>query len=103
MSRLENASGSASVTELRGDERGVWRVTTAKSHYIFDLDEMTVTRHPGKEASTGINDVTRPIDVLVVCQVGRNGFWTMKPEDDMAALLEDYWQSSTEIKSIERM
>ena len=96
-------SHPVSVTELTGEESGVWNVTTAKSHYTFDLDQRTVTRHPGAIASSGINDVTRPIDHLVSCVVGRNGYWTMKPEGELAALLEDYWQQSTVIQTIERV
>ena len=91
------------VSRLRGDERGVRRVSTASSYYIFDLDQMTVTRHRGVNARASINDQTRPIDVVVACEVGRGGFWTMKPEDDMAAILEDCWQASTEITMIEQV
>ena len=78
-------------------------MSTVSSHYIFDLDQMTVTRHRGVNARASINDQTRPIDVVVACEVGRGAFWTMKPEGDMAAILEDYWQASTEIKMIEQV
>lgn len=91
------------VGQIRGDEGGVWKVSTTKSHYIFDLDGMTVTRYRGTNASASINDQTRPIDRVVACAVGRPGFWTMKPEGDLVTFLEDYWQSSTEIRSIERV
>lgn len=61
-----------------------------KSHYIFDLDQMTVTRHRGANASATINDQTRPIDTIVACEVGRGGLWTMKPEGNMAVIVEDF-------------
>ena len=64
---------------------------------------MTVTRHRGVNARASINDQTRPIDVIIACEVRRGAFWTMKPEGDMAAILEDYWQASTDIKMIEQV
>ena len=91
------------VSQLRGGEGGGWKVSTVRSHYIFDLDQMTVTRHRGANASATINDQTRRIDTIVACEVGRGGFWTMKPEGDMAIILEDYWQASTGIRTIERI
>lgn len=99
----DEENDAIAVSQLRGDEGGVWKVSTAKSHYIFDLDQGTVTRHRGANAGTTINDQTRPIDTIVECEVGRGGFWTMKPEGDMAVILEDYWQASTEIQTIERI
>lgn len=89
------------LNRLTGDEGGNWRVVTATSEYFFDLDAMTVTRHPGVSAAETINDVARPIHTIGRCEVGHPGFWTMKPEGSALAFLEGFWQQSTQIQIIE--
>jgi len=93
----------STVTELTGMELGHWRVETQRSHYAFDLDAQTVTRHPGGTASATINDTTRPLRLIERCRVGELGAWTMHPAGGHADPIDFYWQVSTEIRSIERI
>ena len=87
------------VSELVGSEGGTWTVTTAHSVYVFDLDAMIVTRHPGATASSTVNDVPRPIRTIDVCRVGACGRWTMHAEA-FAPMLDYYWQISTPVRTI---
>jgi hypothetical protein len=87
--------------ELTGAEGGCWIVTTLSSTYQFDLDAMTVTRIPGEDAGRTVNDRTRPLLEIVRCAVGARGYWLMSPEDDESAFVENYWQLSTTIRSID--
>ena len=87
--------------ELTGAEGGCWIVTTLSSTYRFDLDAMTVTRIPGKGAGRTVNDRTRPLLEIVRCTVGAPGYWLMSPEPDESAFVENYWQLSTTIQSID--
>lgn len=88
---------------LTGTEGGIWKVSTQTSHYIFDLDLMTVTRHAGPGAGTTINDRTRPIKVIWVCEVGKIGFWTMVAEPHRMEFIEHYRQITTVVTSIEQV
>ncbi|WP_104169317.1 hypothetical protein [Cryobacterium sp. M23] len=87
--------------ELTGAEGGCWIVTTLGSTYEFDLDAMTVTRIPGEGAGRTVNDRTRPLLEIVRCAIGARGYWLMNPEDDESAFVENYWQLSTTIRSID--
>jgi hypothetical protein len=92
------------TTQLTGAEGGVWRVTTASTtHYIFDLNEMNITRVPGLGAAVTINDTTRRIDSIERCRTGDTGYWTMRPGAEDSVMLQDYWQLCTRIESIERI
>ncbi|TFC16540.1 hypothetical protein [Cryobacterium glucosi] len=86
---------------LTGDEGGCWTVTTVGSKYQFDLDAMTVTRIPGRDASPTVNDCTRPILEIIHCTVGARGYWLMEPDADEMKFLEHYWQMSSTIRSID--
>jgi hypothetical protein len=92
---------SERTEELTGAEDGCWIVTTLASTYQFDLDAMTVTRIPGERASRTVHDRTRPLLEIVRCAVGERGYWLMSPEDDVSAFVENYWQLSTTIQSID--
>jgi hypothetical protein len=48
-----------------------------------------------------VNDRTRPLLEIVRCAVGARGYWLMSPEDDVSAFVENYWQLSTTIQSID--
>ena len=91
------------IEDLTGHEGGVWRVRTQASSYIFDLDQMTVTRHPGPNSQPGINDVTRPIRTIDACRVREEGRWTMRSEGGLLDPIDWYWQISTVIRQIEQI
>lgn len=91
------------VDELTGTEGGIWRVWTQGSSYVMDLDQMTVTRHPGPNSGRSINDTTRPIRNLATCRVGRSGYWTMHAGGGVLDEIDLYWQVTTEIRKIERI
>ena len=91
------------IPELIGHEGGIWRVWTQRSCYVFDLDNQTITRHPGPHSQPGINDTTRPIRAIGVCRVGEEGFWTLKAEGGLLDPIDWYWQISTVIRKIERI
>lgn len=95
--------GSATVTELTGQESGRWKVQTQSSSYVFDFDAGTVTRHPGRGAAPTINDLTRPLRAIEQCRVGAGGAWTMRPDGGYSDPVDFYWAVSTEIRSIERI
>lgn len=88
------------VSELTGDEGGVWRVTTVGSSHILNLDRGTVTRIPGRGLAASINDVERPIRSIEVCRVGALGHWTMTAD---RFLTDFYWQRTSSIQRIERL
>lgn len=90
------------VNELDGTEGGIWRVWTQGSSYVFDLNAMTVTRHPGPSSGRTVNDTTRQIRTIDHCKVGEGGYWTMSA-GGLLDQIEAYWQASTVIRSIERM
>lgn len=91
------------VDELTGTEGGIWRVWTQGSSYVMDLEQMTVTRHPGPNSGRSINDTTRPIRNLTTCRVGSSGYWTMHAGGDVLDEIDLYWQVTTEIRKIERI
>jgi len=93
-------NGASETDELRGVEGGQWRVETQSSHYIFDLDAGTVTRHPGLGAPSTINDTARPLRAIERCRVGETGAWTMRSDGGYTDPVDFYWQVSTEIRSI---
>ena len=97
----ERGSESAIVEELTGSERGVWRVRTLKSSYVFDFENGRVIRIPGPKAHETINDRWRPLRSIVRCRVGHGGHWTMET-DDFSFETDYYWSISTEIMRIER-
>jgi len=96
-------SGSRETDELLGGEGGQWRVETQSSHYIFDLDAGTVTRHPGLTAPTTINDTARPLRAIELCRVGEPGAWTMRSDGGYTDPVDFYWQVSTAIRSIQHL
>jgi hypothetical protein len=67
-----------------------------------DLDAMTITRIPGPNSSSSINDCERPLGSLEKYRVGATGYWTMRAGAD-SDMVEYFWQFSTEIRSIERL
>jgi hypothetical protein len=96
-------SPEAAVIELTGRESGRWEVQTQSSHYVFDFDAGTVTRHPGRGASPTINDRTRPLRTIERCRVGKRGAWYMEPNGGYTDPTDYYWAVCTEIRSIERL
>ncbi|QHO70342.1 hypothetical protein BHD05_12485 [Marisediminicola antarctica] len=91
------------VDELTVAHGGVWRVTTFSSHYIFDLDDMTVTRQPGPTAARTMHDAPRHLVTIVACAVGSGGYWTMAPTTGGVLSLQELWSVSTAIVRIERV
>lgn len=87
------------VLELTIEDTGVWIVHTQGSIHIFDLDNKTVTRVPGEERTSSINDCTRPLRTLDVCRVGERGRWTMISDDPMT---DHYWHVTSTIRAIQR-
>lgn len=77
------------VHELTGRESGLWKVRTHRSEYLFDFDKGTVTRIPGVDAGSTINDGTRPFRRIETCIVGERGRWTMVSDD---SYVDYYWQ-----------
>ena len=61
------------VEEFTVEHGGVWRVSTLSSHCVFDLDEMTVTQHPGPTAGSTVHDTARRLATIVRCAVGSGG------------------------------
>lgn len=88
------------VSELTGDEGGVWRVTTVGSSHVFDLNRGTVSRVPGPGRKASINDVERPIRSIEACRVGEVGRWTMLSDN---YLTDYFWHRSSTVQSIERL
>lgn len=87
------------VQAIKVGDAGRWRVVTHGSAYIFDLDEGTVERLPGPNATPSINDRPRPIRSILECRVGTGGWWTMG-NDGYTERNEYYWQMTTSIRSI---
>ena len=76
--RTDPGGGPAdTVQELTGREDGVWNVVTRDSVHRFDFTAGTVTRIPGPNARTGVNDVPRPLKRIHECRVSERGYWTM--------------------------
>lgn len=98
----DSAEQNQTVGDLVGDEGGMWQVTTRTSHYILDLDEMTIERIPGPDARPSVNDFRRRLREIRACAVGQSGHWTMQPEGGTLDPVEFYWQVSSPIRSIER-
>lgn len=92
-----------SVLELTGDEGGTWLVTTARTHYVLDLDAMRIERIPGPMSSPSVNDRPRRLREIRACSVGDSGCWTMLPDGGTLDPVEYYWQVSTHIQSIQRI
>lgn len=88
------------VNELTGRESGVWKVQTHRSEYLFDLDERTVTRIPGVDAGSTINDGTRPLRRIEICLVGESGRWTMLSDEFD---VDYFWQVSSAVTRIEKI
>ena len=86
---------------LTGTEGGRWIVTTLGSTHRFDLDAMTVTRIPGKDAARSLNDQPRPLREIKHCTVGARGYWLMNPEPAESDYVEHFWHLSSTIQSIE--
>ncbi|MBC7596361.1 MAG: hypothetical protein H7288_20940 [Kineosporiaceae bacterium] len=86
--------------ELTGRESGVWKVQTHRSEYVFDFDEHTVTRIPGVDAGSTINDGTRPLRRIEICLVGERGRWTMLSDEFET---DYYWQVSSAVTRIEKL
>lgn len=87
---------------LVGSEGGCWIVTTmhGTTHW-FNLDAMTVARHPGPGSAPTVNDQARPLIEIVHCTVGERGYWTMRPEGPEADFLEYRWHLSSQIVGID--
>jgi hypothetical protein len=96
-----DGNGDDSVTELTGNEGGVWQDFTVSSVHVFDLDAMTVTRIPGSSSVPTVNDRTRPIRSIDWCRVGERGEWTMH-EDGRSRDVDYYWHVSSTISRISR-
>lgn len=99
----DSAEQNQAVGELVGDEGGVWQVTTRSSHYILDLEEMTIERFPGPDARASVNDCRRRLRETRACVVGQSGHWTMQPEGGTLDPVDFYWQVSSPIRTIERI
>jgi hypothetical protein len=89
------------VLELTGRESGVWKVKTRRSEYLFDFEKGTVTRIPGADAGSTINDGTRPLRRIEICLVGERGRWTMLADDFHVDYY--YWQVSSAVSRIEKV
>ena len=94
-----NTTDSNPVTELRGDEGGLWQVITQGSSHYFDLDAGTVTRVPGTTASPTVNDQSRPIRTIDTLKVGARGRWTMST-DGWDDLVDFFWHVSSVVSEI---
>ena len=90
------------VEELRPESTGIWRITTAGSTHVLDLDAGTATRFPGPAASPTINDCERPLRTLDACSVGKRGRWTMHT-DGWSDSIDYYWQVTSVIARIEEV
>ena len=90
------------VEDLKGNEGGRWRIWTQRSSYLVNLGAMTITRIPGPNFSSSINDCERPLRSLDKCRVGATGYWTMSAGADSDSV-EYFWQFSTEIRRIEHL
>jgi hypothetical protein len=97
-----DAPQEPTVTSLAASESGLWKVSTLYSSHYFDLDARTVTRVPGKDASPGINDVTRPLRRIEKLTVGLRGRWTMHTMG-WSDTVDFYWHDSSVIERIERI
>jgi hypothetical protein len=87
------------VLELTGRESGVWKVQTHRSEYVFDFGERTVTRIPGVDAGSTINDGPRPLRKIETCLVGERGRWTMLSDEFET---DYFWQVSSAVTRIEK-
>ncbi|MGY4858268.1 hypothetical protein [Cryobacterium sp. AP23] len=90
------------VSELTGDEGGLWRVSTRDSAHYFDLERGTVTRVPGANAPPTVNDRARPLRTIAAIKVGHRGRWTMHTDgwDDE---IDFFWANTSLIAAIERI
>ncbi|NYJ18478.1 hypothetical protein [Glaciibacter psychrotolerans] len=88
------------VSELTGQEGGMWVITTfAGTTHFMNLDRGTVRRRPAPGRTTSINDVERPLRTLDACRVGEVGRWTMLSDDFFT---DYYWHQTSTIVRIER-
>ena len=87
------------VTELTGNEGGVWHVHTRDSIHIFDLDAWTVERKPGPHARIDPSDTPRRLRTVERCRVGGRGHWTMESDD---YLIDYYFHYTSVIQRIDR-
>ena len=88
------------VTELTGNEGGVWHVHTRDSIHIFDFDTWTVERKPGPNTWANPSDGPRKLRTIEACRVGGRGYWTMKTDD---YLIDYYFHYSSVIQRIDRV
>ena len=88
------------VHELRGDEAGVWEVSTEHSTHILDFDRGVSERRAGPDSLPFPGDNSRPLRTIERCRVWELGFWTFVSHN---RLMEFYWHQSTEIKKIQRI
>lgn len=88
------------VSELTGDEGGVWRVVTRDSTHYVDLERGTVTRVPGADAPPTVNDRARPLRTIDALRVGARGRWTMYT-DGPDEVIDFFWADSSLVAAIE--
>ncbi|TDW30349.1 hypothetical protein [Cryobacterium psychrophilum] len=88
------------VSELTGDEGGVWRVRTRDSTHYVDLERGTVTRVPGVNAPPTVNDRARPLRTIDTLRVGARGRWTMYT-DGPDENIDFFWANTSLVAAIE--
>ena len=88
------------VMELRGNEKGRWRVHTRDSTQIFDFDHGTVERVPGPNARAKPDDHPRRLLGINRCRVGERGYWDLKSYE---YFIDSYWAVSSLVQRIERI
>lgn len=93
-------AASATVEELTADHRGRWRVQTAGSVHIFDLDRSTHVRHRGTSRAGFAHDgrVLRVTSWVRWPKVG-GSFFIWLDDPDVPELVE-HWRQSSEVVSI---
>ena len=93
-------TASEAVTELTGNESGVWQIHTRDSIHVFDLDAWTIERKPGPNAQADPSDAPRRLRTIESCQVGERGHWTMKSDD---FFIDYYFHHSSRVQRIHRV
>jgi hypothetical protein len=91
-----------SADELRLDAIGTWRVFTRDSSHLFDFVNGTVTREPGPNAPSTVNDRARPLRSIEACRLGERGRWTMHT-DGWSDSVDFFWANTSVIHRIEKI
>lgn len=80
------------------DKPGCYLVTTISgTQYLFNREQLTVTRIPVSGSTPSINDGIRRLRTVESCSVGEAGFWTMRSGDPD---VDFYWQATSPVVSI---